>query len=109
MQRKGTPPCDCGCGRPREGRSAYASDACRARAWKARHNYGPQKPRKSRTNGNPKRSGRQISYRKAVEVLAAHLAAEEFHWCESDDEWYAVAERWLADALPERQRARLGA
>jgi hypothetical protein len=86
------------------GGARYCSNACKTAAWRDRTGYrllGVRKPSQTRKS---RRSGRQISYRKAVEVLAAHLAAEEFHWCESDDEWYAVAEAWLHDALPERQR-----
>lgn len=43
--------CGCGCPLPARPNGLYASDACRARAWKARRNYGPQEPRKGRSNG----------------------------------------------------------
>lgn len=47
--------CECGCGASMEGRDArarYATDACRARAWKDENAYGPQVPPEVRSNGS---------------------------------------------------------
>lgn len=84
---------------------------CRAAAWKERVGYGRlDRPvaSQARANGRPKPSGAQVSYRKAVEVLADELrklnpklahpnAARQY------------AEMVLRDALPVRQRERLEA
>ncbi len=93
--------CACGCNKPRHGRSLYASDACRARAWRARVNYGPQKPRKSRSNGNTRRSGRQASYRKAVDGVTALLRD---HYGVDAEDAHLIAEVTLTPALPRNQR-----
>lgn len=93
--------CDCGCGKPKRGKSAYASDACRARHWKDRVGYGPQTPRKGRSNGKQSRSGRQISYRKTVDWFADYLIDTENI---SDAEARYNAEQLIGGLLPDRQR-----
>lgn len=101
--------CGCGCGAPARPNGSYASDACRARAWKARRNYGPQEPLEARSNGNVRRSkpsGVQASYFKAVDKVSAGVIAE-FDVDAVFARW--LAGRWLREALPEKQRARMHA
>lgn len=82
--------CGCGCGASLEDRNRkalYASDACRARGWKARTGYGPQRPRKDRANGRSRQRQPElrVSYRKTVDHLA--------NWLEAGGEPPAMARR----------------
>lgn len=91
--------CECGCGEPLAGRrpeARYATDQCRARDWKAKRGYGPQRRPGSRTNA----SGLQVSFRKAVDVLADEFDGYLLPW---------EIESALKLALPDRQRQRLEA
>lgn len=100
--------CGCGCGAPARPNGSYASDACRARAWKARRHYGPQKPLGARSNGNAARSkpsGAQVSYRKAVGA-AAEMLVQAGH---APYKAERIAERYMVGVLPEKQRARMHA
>jgi hypothetical protein len=94
--------CACGCNQPTRGNSAYASDACRARAWRERVGYGPQKRPEGRTNGKQRPSGRQLSYKRTVEWLTLYLVCTQ-----GLDPQRArhKAELQLSALLPERQRA----
>ncbi len=94
--------CACGCRQATRGESRYASDACRARAWRERVGYGPQKPLQSRSNGKQRRSGRQVSYRKAVDWFTAYLIDTEDIGV---DEARYNAEQIIGGLLPDRQRA----
>jgi hypothetical protein len=78
----------------------YCSDACRMAAYRSRHDPAgaPYRP-----DLRPRASGRQVSYRKAVDVVEAVLV-ECGH--PRSDATRVLAERWMRDALPERQRAR---
>jgi hypothetical protein len=83
--------CACGCGRSLEGKrrdAVWASRACAVR-W-ARSN--PGRP-----------SGLQVSYRKAVAVLADWLAVPPTDGCTPHPE-EILAEEILRDALPRRQQ-----
>lgn len=99
--------CKCGCGRPRKGRSDFATDACRTRHWKQRTGYqarARENGRNGTENGKTtraKRSGMQVSYRKAVEAVAEELA----HLGVRDPEHRARLV--LTPVLPARQRTRL--
>jgi len=77
------------------------NDRCRAKAWKSRTNYGQH--RQARANGPRKPSGLQVSFYKAVDVLAANLV----FWLPADSSPDAEAEKILRAALSDRQRARL--
>lgn len=92
----------------------YCDARCRAAAFRARNGYLPLSaggPRPVRAEGRAnasrgKPSGRQVSFRRAVNVLAAELAQlRRFGFAqlcdETEGEW---AERVLAGALSERQR-----
>lgn len=81
----------------------YCSDACRARAWKARTGYRGQTPAGTARNGKA-RSGLQVSFRKAVDTLAIALYGEP-----PDAHTRARVEEMLRPALPARQRERLDA
>lgn len=95
--------CKCGCGESLDGYrkgAVWASDACRMRASRdgrsagtANPASGPQNPNRTRTHG---RSGLQVSYPKAVAVLAAGL--------DLDPETVSAV---LARALSDRQRRQL--
>lgn len=121
------PDCDHGM----EGRhpaARFCSDACRAAAWKLRTGYGRHDrvvpyddrpadearalPRRARANGRPatrrKPSGLQVSYRKAIDVLADYLRASE-DALELTQDPRDEAEAILCDALSDKQRARLDA
>ena len=101
----------------------YCSNACRQAAWKQRVGYsvvgvrnpnmtsgtpqpigGPQATlqvsQRQREQGRPRRSGRQVSYWKAVDV-AKRILMEFGHTDESAQE---LAELWMREALPARQR-----
>lgn len=73
--------CACGCGQHARPNGRYASDACRARDWKVKHNYGPQGPRKGRSNGSRRKSreGRGVrpylSTNEALELLKLPIPA----------------------------------
>lgn len=100
-------PCACGCKLPKRGDSDYHADACRTRHWKERTGYVD--PRSTNgTNGArirllrlPRPGGRQLSYRRAVRVLAGYLADQGIA---TEAQAERVAERVLARALPARQR-----
>jgi hypothetical protein len=99
--------CACGCGRSlahlkKPGR--YASDACRARAWKARHGSGAPRAVGTAENGSRHYGGLQVSYRKAVDTLAIAFYGEP-----PDAFSRARVEEMLRPALPARQRERLDA
>ena len=98
--------CGCGCGQPKRGKSAYASDACRTRAWKQRVGYArnaSENGGNGNRNGHPvvprtasRASGRQISYAKARRELIARL----WHFPNGEQ----IVDDALQAALPERQR-----
>jgi hypothetical protein len=78
-------------------------DVCRAAAWKQRHNYGRHDPPQSRTNGKPRTSGLQVSYRRALTEISAGLQANGWDAEDADD----AAGRWLRWAMSARQRKQL--
>ncbi len=92
--------CKCGCGasvaRRRLG-TVWATEACRKRF---ERRSVAQNADITRTRS---RSGLQVSYRKAVSVLAFFLRHAEPEW--RDHEW--TAEMVLRAALSERQRERV--
>lgn len=102
--------CGCGCGEPRAGRSAYASPACRTRAWKHRVKYGPQKPLQGRSNANESvrrhQSGLQLPFRTTVDVLATLFIAPPPPSTSLQDA-QERAERLLTHVLSARQRKQL--
>jgi hypothetical protein len=86
-------------------------DRCRAAAWKARHNYGRHDAQavSGRANGSQARrkpSGVQVSYRKAVAVLAAEVYENSDGFL-SRERAARHAEHLLRLALSERQRKQL--
>jgi len=87
--------CRCGCGRSLAGRrpqARYALPACRTRGWR--------KPSQNRH-----RSGLQVSYAKAVRMVAEALHGDAYMG--SVEQALRWAQTVLAEALSERQRARL--
>ncbi len=99
-----------GCDEPLTSRHAnarYCSDACKSAAYKARTGYAlhatrtPCQTRKS--SGGP--SGLQVSYRKAVEVVADFLTGPRLPREGAE----RVAACLLTQALSDKQRARLQA
>lgn len=99
------------CGKPFEARREHAlfcCDAHRAAAWKAHHLEEPvdcSEDRAERVLKTVKRSGRQLSYRRAVEELAMWLTGQGH----DPDCALSEATAVLSRALPERQRQRLEA
>lgn len=92
-------------------KARYCSDACRSAAWKDKRGYGyPEvvsggsESDAHRSNGRSQ-GGLQVSYRKAVEAVAASIMHDRSH--EDCDFCRYVAERALRQALPMRQRDRL--
>lgn len=81
----------------------YCSDRCRTRDWKRKAFYG--RARSVRTDGSS-RSGPQLSYRRAIDVLAARMDQDRIL---SEVTARGYLERALLDALPARQRERLEA
>lgn len=85
----------------------FCSDACRARAWKAKTHYGPQPVVSKRSGRDGKRAngGLQISYRRAVRKVAIAFYGQipMLSWSQA----IRAAEETLAEALPARQRERL--
>lgn len=70
--------CACGCPEPARGKSAYASDACRARAWRQRVGYGPQKPLQGRSNGKTRAarpSDVRPTFTRVYQVLVRELGS----------------------------------
>lgn len=71
--------CACGCNTSLAGmrpEARYASDACRARAWKDRTGYADPRRRKAARNGRAQRRRApdlRVSYRKALDALARYL------------------------------------
>jgi hypothetical protein len=66
--------CACGCSASMEGKRAcarYASDACRARAWKARTGYRRESGAGTARNGSDKPRPRRVARRKGVSVYFA--------------------------------------
>jgi hypothetical protein len=96
------------CGGPmKENAPSHArtcKDRCRAAMWKWEKGYGTAAPRGSVRTGRAKPSGLQVSYRKAVAAVAAHL--QSANRC-SDQVAQLNAEHLLSTALSEKQRARL--
>lgn len=88
--------------------------ACRAAAFRARHGIRrvsdgaepvvASKPRANGSRSGP--SGAQVSFRRAVGVVADLLVAEA-GW--DPGPAYDLAQEWLGEALSEKQRARLAA
>ena len=90
----------------------YHADACRTRAWRRRHGHTPSKPAHASRDGSRTgiraRSGPQISYHKAVEVIATLLERLDPDVCGASPMFCRhVAEAALLDAVPARQRERL--
>jgi hypothetical protein len=97
--------CRCGCGVSLEGRdhrAVYASPACKARDWRSKYVIPPQRRRRLRTNGRG-RSGRTISYAKAVRFAVDMLRFVNGRTL-TDDELTRVAEAFMRGALPDKQR-----
>lgn len=76
--------CECGCGASLEGRderARYATDACRAKAWKAGTGYGPQRPRRMRSNGHeqsqPTRLHRALELAGSIGITQADFDAPD--------------------------------
>ena len=69
--------CGCGCGERLNAvrsNADYASSACRTRAWKARVGYADTRrphPSRNANRGKAQKPSVRISYRKAVEAVAA--------------------------------------
>lgn len=82
----------------------YCSNACKTAAYKARTGYTLQALRKGRQTRKNSQSGLQVSYRKAVEKIAHEL--REHGVVDPPDKARIVAELWMRDALPARQRER---
>lgn len=84
----------------------YCSSRCRTAHWRARKATGEGNGpgRRGDAQNGRKRSGRQVSYRKAVRVLGEWLAGEGEGW--TVDEAQGVAAGVLARALPDRQAVR---
>ena len=99
--------------------ATYCTDACRQAAWKRKTGYSvvgvyaaqaqadmgeavaaALRTPKPAQNGKQRRSGRQVSYWKAVDV-AKRILMEFGHTDESAQE---LAELWMREALPARQR-----
>ena len=86
------------------GNARYCCDAHKSAAWKAKAGYslvGTVNACQTRKYEGRRRSGRQISYRKAVDAVATHL------WCTSlcrFEDALEMAEDILHPALPEKQR-----
>lgn len=106
----GEQPCACGCPLPATGNSAYATDACRTRHWKERPGYVHPDSADGRNARNgvqrlplrrPRPGGRQASLGPAIRFVAAGLV-DELGISEVRAE--RLAHRWLARALPARQR-----
>ena len=97
--------CWCGCADPvTSSRAKYATSACSSRHWRERTGYviqGTQTRRKAAQRRN--RSGRQVSYAKAVKVLAREIANLR-GWHPDGARARARAEDVLSAALPDRQR-----
>ena len=96
--------CACGCGTPLDGLRADARWASRAHAvrWARTH---PGKPLTAAGSANRRRtragSGRQVSYRKAVDAAAAAIEASRFDQATPPR---TLAERFMQQALPANQR-----
>jgi hypothetical protein len=87
------------------------NDKCRAAAWKAEHRYGRHDQVAGRANastGTRKRSGLQVSYRRASALLAEWLH-DNYPRDDVDemDRWDALAEAILRPAMSERQLKQL--
>lgn len=94
--------CACGCGEPLSGRQRlYASNACKARVWKDKTGYRLQGRQERCQTPKERRSGRQVSYRKAVDEVAFFIRYTNQL---DPDRARALAEDILTRALPERQR-----
>lgn len=87
---------------PKRSHAIYCSDRCRAAAWKGK----PHEPAETAGERVPRPGGAQISYRKAVAVVAQALSQYSYLGGEMDG-FVTDAENVLRDALPERQRAKI--
>jgi hypothetical protein len=97
--------CACGCGASLAGKRSqarYASEACRTRAWKARHGITGWRPVKPSQNGSGRPVALRVSVRKA-ERVAPTLAADP----DAPSDRVAFAMEVLRRSLSERQRQRL--
>jgi hypothetical protein len=95
--------------RVRKNGATTCDDKCRAAAWKAEHGYGRHDGVSGRANGSQARrkpSGVQVSYRKAVAVLAAEVYENSDGFL-SRARAVRHAEHLLRPALSERQRKQL--
>lgn len=95
----------CGqCEKPFEAKreAIYCSDACRASAWRAKYPNGRQNGTERLSRAARKRSGCQVSYKKAETFVRVSLSG-------ASPELAAHVLRALAMALPDRQRAILAA
>jgi hypothetical protein len=98
--------CECGCGTELDGRRSgarYASDACRARAWKARTGYRRERAAGTTGNGNARqRPKRRRSPDRRVTLSRAVAAVQEGLREDGPDPTRVGA--WLERALPSRLR-----
>ncbi len=96
--------CACGCKASLEGKrkgARYASPACRTRGWKREHGITGIRYVRASQNGSQRRSGLQVSYRKAVDAVARCLVLiSPVAPGRADEEAEAV----LRPALSPRQR-----
>jgi hypothetical protein len=88
--------CACGCPRSMEGKrpnALYASDGCRTKAYKARHNITGYRAVKPSLNG--KKRGRRQLYLRPSEAEALYLAVDALRLTEDE----AAADEDLGRAL----------
>lgn len=87
------------------GNARYCSDACKSAAWRAKTGYRLTGTSNACQTRKSRRSGRQISYRKALEALTTELERLAPEGTTLPDAWArGRAIRILHDALPERQQ-----
>jgi hypothetical protein len=72
---------------------------CKAALWKYEEGYGPQKPRKRRTNA--KSAGLQLAYRKTYDELVDHFTSR------GEPHPEILARKILSVGLSTRQREQL--
>jgi hypothetical protein len=101
--------CKCGCGASLEGKrpeARYASDACRARAWKGRTGYRRENGRNGTRNASPRPVALRISLRRA-QTVADELIDTLDAAAVSPAGVRRIIDAVLVQSLSERQRQRL--